>query len=128
MAAYDEALQPSPLSQHSAAFFNRANIKVILRRFESAIEDYNEAIRLDGTNAYLNKGNTLVILGRFGEALQCYDEAIREGNDSVGIVGNRNAVVEILNIIDGVEHEIQCQWTETDSDELLVLSQVYLDS
>ena len=121
LAAYDEALQPSPLSQHSAAFFNRANIKVILRRFESAIEDYNEAIRLDGTNAYLNKGNTLVILGRFGEALQCYDEAIREGNDSVGIVGNRNAVVEILNIIDGVEHEIQCQWTETDSDELLVL-------
>ena len=121
LADYDEALQPDPQPQYPVAFFNRANIKVILHRFESAIEDYSEAIRLGVTNAYLNKGNTLVILGRFGEALQCYDEAIREGNDSLGVVGNRNAVTEILNIIDGVEHEIQCQWTETDGDELLVL-------
>lgn len=121
LAAYDEALQPGPQFQPPAAFFNRANTKVILRRFESAIEDYNAAIQLGGTNAYLNKGNTLVILGCFGEALLCYDEAIREGNNGPGVISNRNAVAEILNMIDGAEHEIQYQWTETDRDELLVL-------
>ena len=121
LAAYDEALQPGPQFQPRAAFFNRANTKVILRRFESAIEDYNEAIQLGGTNAYLNKGNTLVILGCFGEALQCYDEAIRKGDSSPGVVSNRNAIAEILNMIDGAEHEIQCQWTETDPNELLIL-------
>ena len=121
LADYDEALQPGPQPQYSAAFFNRANTKVILHRFESAIEDYNEAMRLGVTNSYLNKGNTLVILGRFGEALQCYDEAIREGSNSPGVVGNRNAVAEILDIIEGAEHEIQHQWTATDHEELLVL-------
>ena len=121
LADYGEALQADPQSQYPVILFNRANIKVILHKFESAIDDYNEAIRLGVTNAYLNKGNTLVILGRFGEALQCYDEAIREGSNSPGIVSNRNAVAEILNMIDGTEHEIQCQWTETDHNELLVL-------
>lgn len=121
LANYEEALQPGPLPQHPAAFFNRANIKVILDRFESAIEDYNEAIRLGITNAYLNKGNTLVILGRFGEALQCYDEAIREGSSSPGVVSNRNATAEILNIVDNVEPEIQIERIATDHDELLVL-------
>ena len=106
LADYDEVLQPGPQPQYSAAFFNRANTKVILHRFESAIEDYNEAMRLGVTNSYLNKGNTLVILGRFGEALQCYDEAIREGSNSPGVVGNRNAVAEILDIIEGAEHKI----------------------
>ena len=118
---YGEALRADPQSQYPVIFFNRANIKVILRKFESAINDYNEAIQLGVTNAYLNKGNTLVILRRFGEALQCYDEAIREGNDSPGVIANRNALVEILNIIGDAEHKIQCEWIETDHDELLVL-------
>lgn len=104
LADYDEALQPEPQPQYSAAFFNRANIKVILRRFESAIEDYNEAIQL-GSPAHFNKGNTLVILGRFEEALQCYDIAIERSIESVGFVYSRNAVVEILNMIDGGEYE-----------------------
>ena len=121
LADYDDALQSDPQLQHSAALFNRANIKVILHRYENAIEDYNKAIRRGVTNAYLNKGNTLVILGRFGETLQCYDESIREGNDKPGVIGNRNAVAEILNMIDGAEHEIQCQWAEADQDELLIL-------
>ena len=121
LADYDEALQPCPFPQHPDAFFNRANIKVILHKFENAIEDYNEAIRLGITNAYLNKGNTLVILERFDEALQCYDEAIKDGNGSTGVVGNRNAIAEILNIIGGTEYEIQLERIETDRDELTVL-------
>lgn len=121
LADYDKTLQPGPLPQYPSAFFNRANIKVILHRFESAIEDYNEAVRLSVPNAYLNKGNTLVILGCFGEALQCYDKAIKEGNDSPGVVGNRNKIAEILNMIDDAEHEVQCEWHETNRDELLVL-------
>ena len=128
LAAYDEALQPGPQYQPPAVFFNRANTKVILRRFESAIEDYNEAIQLGGTNAYLNKGNTLVILGCFDEALQCYDEAIRKGDSSPGVVSNRNAIAEILNIINGAEHEIRCQWIETDRNELLVLHVMVISS
>ena len=118
---YGKALQADPQSQYPVILFNRANIKVILRKFESAIDDYNEAIQLGVTNAYLNKGNTLVILGRFDEALQCYDEAIREEDHNPGVIGNRNAVGEILNMIDGTEHKIQYQWTETDHDELLIL-------
>ncbi len=99
---YNEALQLGP--EHQAKFFNRANIKVILHRFESAIEDYNGAIRL-GHLAHLNKGNTLVILGRLKEALQCYNEGMKKSTDNIGLIYNRNAVVEILKAIDGTEHK-----------------------
>ncbi len=99
---YSEALQLGP--KHQAKFFNRANIRALLHRFEDALDDYNEAIRL-GSPVHSNKGNTLVILGRFEEALQCYNIAIERSIENINFVYNRNAVVEILNMIDGGEYE-----------------------
>ena len=99
---YSEALQLGP--KHQAKFFNRANIRALLHGFEDALDDYNEAIRL-GSPVHSNKGNTLVILGRFEEALQCYNIVIERSIESIDFVYNRNAVVEILNMIDGGEYE-----------------------
>ena len=111
--------------QRSIIFFNRANTNTVLHRFEDAIADYNEAIRLGPTpNAYFNKGNTLVILGRFDEARQCYDEVIREENNRTDAVNNRDRVAEILNLIGDTAYEIHLTHIEDNNTELLVDVQV----
>ena len=84
-------------------FFNRANVKNVLRMFEKAIEDYDQTIRVadsEGRNAegaHFNKGNVLVLCGRFSEALQCYDRS-SQAPDS-GAANNRANVARVLERI-----------------------------
>lgn len=73
-------LRSGELSQESYtnAYFNRGNSYAALGRFDRAIEDYDEALRLDPSfaSAYTNKGNALGSLGRFEEAIGLFDRAI----------------------------------------------------
>lgn len=73
-------LRSGELSQESYAnaYFNRGNSYAALGRFDRAIEDYDEALRLSPTfaSAYTNKGNALGSLGRFEEAIRLFDRAI----------------------------------------------------
>ena len=92
-------------SQPPVLFFNRANALAMLDRFEEAIDDYDQAIRLGYRVAHFNKGNTLVRLGNFGDALPCYDASLREETSLTGTSQNRNAVQEILALIDGTAYD-----------------------
>ena len=95
MADYDRALQLD-LNGYLAEsiFFNRANTKVVLRRFEEAIDDYDGAIRIadsqgrNAESAQFNKGNALALCGRFSEALHCYNKSSSISESGAGNKAN----------------------------------------
>ena len=61
---------------------------------EKALEDYNEAIRLDPGDAdvYINRGNVLFEGSRFELAIRDYSEAIRISPNYVEAYHNRGLV------------------------------------
>ena len=63
-------------------------------RFEEAIAEYDEAIRLNPQNgqAYDNRGGSYFILGQHQRAIADYDEAIRLDPQNPNAYNNRGAV------------------------------------
>jgi tetratricopeptide (TPR) repeat protein len=51
---------------------------VILRQFDRAMTDYDEALRLDPTNGlyFKNRGNAFRITGKYAEAIADYRKAL----------------------------------------------------
>jgi tetratricopeptide (TPR) repeat protein len=62
-----------------AAFNSRGNVHLSQRNYDRAIDDYNEAIRLDPTYAigFNNRGLAYQRKGQIDRAIEDYDEAIR---------------------------------------------------
>ncbi len=60
-----------------ALYFSKGNVLRRLLRYDEALVSYDQAIRLDPTNAhaYLNRGDTYLELGKDEEALVSYDQA-----------------------------------------------------
>ena len=73
------------------AYSNRGNAKAALERYDDAITDYDEAIRLkpDYAEAYSNRGIAKAALGRYDDAIADYDEAIYLKPDLAAAYYNR---------------------------------------
>ena len=69
-----------------------------MNQFERAIEDYDEAIRLDPqlANAYLGRGVASGALGQYERALQDLDEAIRLDPQNTAAYAGRALVHTLL--------------------------------
>ena len=67
-------------------------------KYEEAIADYNEAIRInpESAEAYYNRGTTKDLLGRHEEALEDYNEAIRINPESAEAYYNRGTTKDVL--------------------------------
>lgn len=82
IAAYDKAID---LNQDGRAYNNRGAAQLELGRYQAAIDDFAEAIRLqpDFADAYYNQGNAWLALNEFNLAVSCFDEAIHLKPDCV---------------------------------------------
>lgn len=62
------------------AYSNRGDAYSVLGQHQRAIQDYQEAIRLDsqdGPRVYYNRGGAYLNLGQYGQAIEDLDEFIR---------------------------------------------------
>ena len=59
------AIAPPAVPRNAAAFNNRANALLRRRQYDHALQDYEEALRLDANNAlyFRNRGNAYRIAG-----------------------------------------------------------------
>ena len=59
------------------AYYNRANVHVVMKDFHAAIVDYNKALQLDPSmaDAYYNRGLTKIFLGNNREGIQDLSKA-----------------------------------------------------
>ncbi|MCX5697707.1 MAG: tetratricopeptide repeat protein, partial [Candidatus Omnitrophica bacterium] len=76
----EEIKAKAPAAKEEAAHhYATGNYFYSKGEYEKALQPYQEAIRLEPSNAtYQNKlGNTFFALGRFPEAVRCYQEAVR---------------------------------------------------
>jgi tetratricopeptide (TPR) repeat protein len=91
---YTSALDTGSLSKANRAvvYNNRGNAYADLGEIESALADYDSAIRLDAAfaEAYFNRAHVLHRLGRFDAALQDYDRAIQLAPTSASAYFNRS--------------------------------------
>ncbi len=102
LGACDEALRFSSLSirDRVATLVNRGILFNRARRFDDAITDFNEAMRLDPAKgeAYLNRGNSYFFKKNFPAALADYDRAIElDTHDLHAAYFNRGLVLEAMN-------------------------------
>ena len=69
--------RPSGSTRSTLAYINRGVSYADLGEYERAIEDYDEAIRLDpqSARAYINRGNAYDGLGKSEEAERDYAKA-----------------------------------------------------
>ena len=102
--------QRSTGGMSAEAYLNRGNAKYNLGRYEEALADYTEAIRLkpDYAVAYHNRGNAKDDLGRSEEALADYTEAIRLKPDYAEAYTNRGIAKDNL----GRSEEALADYTE----------------
>jgi lipoprotein NlpI len=63
----------------AVAFYNRGNAYAAKAQYDRAIEDYDQAIRLDPKDAdvFYNRGNTYLAKAQYDRAIDDYDQAIR---------------------------------------------------
>jgi len=80
IAYYTECIETGDLSAFNltTVYFNRANAHSDLNDFDQAIQDYDEAIRLDplGADLYLNRGLAYANKANYRQAVLDFDEAI----------------------------------------------------
>lgn len=84
IALCTQALDTEPLSSRERAgtYINRGVIKLRMRAFESARQDFDFAIHADDQlgEAYVNRGAALVALKRYDEAITDLDRGIALGS------------------------------------------------
>lgn len=76
------------------AYFNRGNANIRTGRYDNAIADYSEALKLDPSDAdiYNNRGNAFRRKGQHDRAIADYNEAIKLApNDPDPVNGRGNA-------------------------------------
>jgi len=90
------AIQSGALSGPALAmtFNNRGNAYQTKSQYQQAIQDYNEAIRIDPDSAlaYNNRGSAFQHMGNYERAIQDYDQAIRLDGTSALAYNNRGRV------------------------------------
>src|SRR5262245_34891774 len=90
------AIQSGALSGPALAmtFNNRGNAYQSKSEYQRAIQDYDEAIRLDPDSAlaYNNRGSAFQHMGNYDRAIQDYDQAIRLDGTSPLTFNNRGRV------------------------------------
>ncbi len=78
-----EALETEALAprERAGTFVNRGVIKLRMRSFESARQDFDQAIREDAQmgDAYVNRGAAMIGLKRYGEGVADIDRGIALG-------------------------------------------------
>ena len=78
--------------------FNQGNKLAEQGRYEQAIEDYDQAIRLnpEDADAYYNRGIVYYELGQLERAIEDYDEAIRLNPEYTKAYYNRGIVYRLI--------------------------------
>jgi tetratricopeptide (TPR) repeat protein len=82
----------------TTVYFNRANAHSDLNHFDQAIQDYDEAIRLDplGADLYLNRGLAYANKANYRQAVLDFDEAIHFFADFALAYQNRCMAMTLL--------------------------------
>ena len=77
--------------QDTKAYFQRGNKNLREGEYKEAINDYNEAIKLDpqSAHAYYNRGTAYYALKQYQDAINDYDEAIELNPQSANAYNNR---------------------------------------
>ena len=80
------------------AYYNRGNAYYSLGDYARAIEDHDEALRLDPGNAlfYSNRGSAYDELGEYRRAIEDYDEALRINPGYLDAYNNRGVAYDHL--------------------------------
>jgi len=77
---------PDDESDRWQILFNRGNAKAALKKYEDALQDYNEAVRCAPKSArwriLFNQGNANAALKKYEDALQDYDKAVQHVRDT----------------------------------------------
>jgi tetratricopeptide (TPR) repeat protein len=83
-----------PRESLAAVFYTRGNAYLSKGQLDRAIQDFDEAIRLDPNNAvaFASRGHAYIRKGRYDRAIQDFDEAIRlDPNAAFAFAGRGNA-------------------------------------
>ena len=93
LASIDASTKAISINQRfPQAYFNRAQAKFEIGKFQEAITDYNTAIRLKEDPLYYNeRGVTFEKIGRYREALEDYNKAISVNKNYINAYFNRGA-------------------------------------
>lgn len=80
------------------AYVWRANCYSLLKEYEKALPDYDQAIRLnpEDATAYFNRGLAYAVSGKYEQAIQDYSEAIRLKPDYVAAYLGRGNVYDAI--------------------------------
>ncbi|MEE9255109.1 MAG: tetratricopeptide repeat protein [Pseudomonadales bacterium] len=72
----------------AATYANRGVIRARRRHYERALDDYDDALRLNPLllNAWINRGNVLVRMKRYDEAQKDYDKAVEMSDGQSALV------------------------------------------
>ena len=89
---------------YAGAYINRGNAKQELEQYDSAVADYDEAIRLnpDLAEAYFNRGNTKIALGLKDAAREDFERALEMARQA-GNVDVLAALEQSLRDLDDTE-------------------------
>ena len=95
IALFDQALRLHlPPSKASTAYYGRANVENRKFKYDDAIRDFSEAIRLDpaGVNAYWGRGFAYQSKGELDKALSDYAEVVRRDRNAARVCFNRGLI------------------------------------
>jgi tetratricopeptide (TPR) repeat protein len=81
------------------AFFNRGLAYLELRKYQSAINDFSQAIYIDPemSDAYVSRGNALLELEQYDKGLEDYNQAVKINPENSQAYYNRGRVFYRLN-------------------------------
>src|SRR5262249_4785115 len=73
------------------AWYNRGELKYDQGNYQSALQDYDQAISLNPSDAgcYNSRGHASYRLGRLRDALRDYNQAVKLDPNDASILGNR---------------------------------------